>query len=320
MNTPLPESAITQIESHASDTNTYTVILFYHFAPISDPNSVVTDMRKICTQESIRGRIILSEEGINGTCAGTHHAIQAYKEFLRQLPGFSTVWFKEQTITHIPFPKLSIRVRSELVTLRMGELPVDQGGIHLSPTQVNELATHSNVVFLDTRNEIESRIGKFAGAITPAIKTFREFPQIITELDKYKDHHIITYCTGGIRCEKATVLLKKNGFKHVYQIDGGIYNYCTQYPSGLFKGTCFVFDDRMKIGFGEKTATHLDQAIPDESLISTCEFCHKKTARVVNDERVSERVLRVCCESCDAQLDISRLRSAQQIKERLAQY
>jgi UPF0176 protein len=298
-----------------SDSQPYCVILFYHFAPIAHPQEVMQHMRTLCQTHSILGRIILSQEGINGTCAGTPRAIEHYKTFVQSLPGYQNVWFKEQAITHIPFPKLAIRVRKELVTLNAGELPVSQGGIHLTPQQVQEFAKDPDVIFLDTRNEIESRIGKFKGAITPPIRTFREFPAYVDSLNQYKDKKIITYCTGGIRCEKATVLLKQRGFKHVYQIEGGIYHYCTQYPNGLFEGTCFVFDDRMQIGFGTQKAVHSLEDIPHESLISNCEFCQKKTARVVNDERVPHRVLRVCCEDCDQAYDISRVRKAQPTKE-----
>jgi UPF0176 protein len=288
------------------------VILFYKFAKVDKPVEFVEEQRGFCQAHNLLGRIIISGEGINATLAGDAADIEAYKTMMHAIPAFKDTWFKEQEIAHKPFPRLQCRYREELVTLRAGDLPIEQGGAHLSPSQVNEMANDPDVVFLDARNEIESRIGKFKDAITPNIKTFRDFPTVVEDLKGLKDKKIITYCTGGIRCEKATVLLKNAGFKNVYQIDGGIYNYCQQFPNGHFQGTCFVFDDRMQIGWGNDKAVKLEQEVPLDKVISHCEFCQIKTPRVVNDERILERKLIVCCTDCDTKLDISRLRTTQE--------
>lgn len=290
------------------------VLLFYKFAKIKDPQKLCDEMKIFCKARELLGRILISDIGINGTCAGNDVDIEMYKKYMKEKKEFKDIWFKEQTIDSQPFPKLSIRVRQELVTLRVPGITADNGGKHLEPSEVNDLVKKygKDVIFFDTRNEIESRIGKFKDAVAPNIKTFRELPELLPQYAHLKDKHIITYCTGGIRCELATVLFKKAGFKNVYQINGGIYNYCQQYPNGLFEGTCFVFDDRMQIGWGNDHAVKLEQEMPKERIISNCEFCNCKTARVVNDERHLNRVLRVCCESCDKKMDISRIRTPEE--------
>ncbi|HLP79504.1 MAG TPA: rhodanese-related sulfurtransferase [Acidobacteriota bacterium] len=290
------------------------VLLFYKFVKIKDPQKLCDEMKVFCKARNLLGRILLADMGINGTCAGADEDIAAYKKYMHEKKEFKDIWFKEQSIEQQPFPRMSIRVRPELVTLRIPDLHPSAGGKHLEPSQVHDLINKfgKDVVFLDTRNEIESRIGKFKDAVTPNIKTFRDLPAALPALENLKDKHVVTYCTGGIRCEVATALLKKEGFKNVYQINGGIYNYCQQYPNGLFEGTCFVFDDRMQIGWGNDAAVKLEEEMPTDKIISSCEFCGKKTARVVNDERVLDRVLRVCCKECDKKLDLSRLRTPQE--------
>lgn len=290
------------------------VILYYHFAKVANPQELVDKTRAFCQEKQLLGRILISEQGINGTLGGSDLAIDAYKKWFSEQPGFEKVWFKEQQVDHNPFPKLAVRKRKELVTLRRNVDPKD-GGKHISPAQVNELAKQDNVVFFDARNEIESRVGKFHNAICPDIKTFRELPKA---LEKYKEElkgkKVIMYCTGGIRCETASVLMKELPVDDVYQIDGGIYNYCTQYPDGLFEGACYVFDDRMQIGFGKQAATLDEEKLSKDKLISECEFCGDKCARVVNDERYLQRVQRVCCKECDKKNDISRLRTKEERK------
>jgi len=290
------------------------VLLFYKFVRIKNPQALRDEMEVFCKARELLGRILISADGINGTCAGADEDIEFYKKYMHAKKEFKDLWFKEQPITVQPFPKLSIRVRKELVSLRMEGIHPSAGGRHLDPQEVHDLIAKygDDVVFFDTRNEIESRIGKFKNSITPPIKTFRDLPGILEQYSHLKKKHIITYCTGGIRCELATAVFKKAGFENVYQINGGIYNYCQQFPNGLFEGTCFVFDDRMQIGWGNDSAVKLEEEMPHEKIISHCEFCNKKTARVINDERHLERVLRVCCSDCDLKLDISRIRTAEE--------
>ncbi len=299
----------------------YTVLLYYKFVPINNPQELVEQMRSFCQKQNLLGRIIIAKQGINGTVSGTPNDIRAYKEYMYAKPEFSDIWFKEQEFDENPFPKLKIRHRKELCTLRAGDLDPKDGGTHLEPSQVNELVKKhgDDVVFFDARNTYESKIGKFENAICPDIQTFYELPDKIPQyLESLKNKKVIMYCTGGVRCETASVLFKKAGITDVYQINGGIYNYCTQYPDGLFKGACFVFDDRMEISWDENGKPILVSEMKEDAIISHCEFCNVKTARVVNDERYLERVATVCCEACDLKLDISRMRTKQERKEMLA--
>ncbi len=266
-------------------------------------------MTELCEPPQIIGRILIAEEGINGTCAGSVEATDAYKEYMKQKQEFCDIWFKEQEVSHIPFKKLQIRARKEIVALGVEDLDPQEGGVHLKPAEVNKMVEEDNsVVFFDVRNEVEAKVGRFENAITPKIEFFRELPAVVDQYEDLKEKKVILYCTGGIRCEKASALFKKKGFKNVYQIEGGIYNYCNQYPNGHFKGTCFVFDDRMQIGFEEGVQVQEEQEVPDEKIISHCDFCNGKTKRVVNDERNNGHHLVICCEKCDKELDISRIR------------
>jgi UPF0176 protein len=282
----------------------YQVILYYKFAPVSNPAEFVTLHKAQCHE--LKGRVIIAQEGINGTLAGTLEAITSYKKWLTSQAGFEDVWFKEQSIERIPFPKLSIRARPELVTLRV---PIShETGAYVSAKELHELIQKDEVVLFDARNEIESKIGTFKNAITPNTKTFRDLPQKLKEYSHLKDKKVVMFCTGGIRCEKATALAKDMGFNNVHQLHGGIYAYCQAYPQGFFEGTCFVFDDRMQIGWKDQNTVLEQQDVPVSRLISVCEYCNTPTARVINDERVPERVLRICCQNCDLRQDISRLR------------
>lgn len=290
----------------------YKVLLFYKYITLKDPAALVAEMKAFCEQHKLLGRILIAEEGINGTCAGTPQATDAYKTYMRQKQEFGDIWFKEQDVSHVPFKKLQIRARKEIVALGVEGLDPQKGGVHLKPAEVNKMVDegkkNSSVVFFDVRNDVEAKVGRFENAITPKIEFFRELPSVIDQYENLKNKKVILYCTGGIRCEKASALFKKKGFEHVYQIEGGIYNYCNQYPDGHFKGTCFVFDDRMQIGFEDGLQVQEEQEVPDEKIISHCDFCNAKTKRVVNDERHNGHHLVVCCEDCDKALDISRIR------------
>lgn len=289
----------------------YSVLLFYKFAKVSDPKKLCEDHREFCEKHNILGRIIIAKEGINATMSGRIDDIREYKNWLITVKGFEDTWFKEQVVEKHLFPKLSCKVRDELVTMRAGDIDITKTAPHVTPTQLNEMIEKGEVILFDGRNEIESRIGKFKNAITPMAGTFRDFITLLKDYDHLKDKKIVTYCTGGIRCEKLTVIMKDMGFKDVYQLDGGIYNYCNQYPNGHFEGTCFVFDDRLQVAWKDGSKL-LNEEELDSKAISHCEFCNKKTSRVIDDERFLNRVMRVCCSDCDKKLDISRLRTKEE--------
>ena len=211
------------------------VILYYIFTPLSDPAAIKIWQRNLCEGLNLKGRIIVSPHGINGTLGGDINDLKKYIKQTRSYEGFNKIKFKWSDGTGNDFPKLSVKVRPELVAfgnpheIKVGKNGVVGGGKHLKPAQVEELVEKrgSDVVFFDGRNAFEAKVGRFKNAVIPNTSTTRDF---VAELDsgKYdhlKDKPVVTYCTGGIRCEVLSAVMKTRGFKEVYQIDGGIFTY-----------------------------------------------------------------------------------------------
>lgn len=258
------------------------IILYYGFAPVSDPEAVRLWQEALCASLDLKGRILISRHGINGTLGGEVKAIKSYIKKTKQYPGFKNIDFKWSEGTGKDFPRLSVKSRPELVSFGVPEeieVTVDGivgGGKHLKPKEVNELVAKKgkDVVFFDGRNAYEAKVGRFKDAIVPDIRTTKDF---ITELDsgKYdhlKDKAVITYCTGGIRCEILTTVMKKRGFNEVYQIDGGIVRYGEKFGDrGLWEGSLYTFDARKTIDFSAST-----------KLIGKCDFCSSPTKQFVN--------------------------------------
>lgn len=265
----------------------HIILLYYKYTPIEKPEQFMREHRALCTSLHLKGRIIIAHEGINGTVSGTEEATKAYMAAMHALPQFSDMEFKLGDDNEPAFPKLSIKVRDEIVTLQ-APIPVDMKNAapYIEVDEMHEvLKNNKDVVIVDARNEYESRIGKFENAIALDIDNFRDFPKKSLEtLEQYKDKEIITYCTGGIRCEKASAFLTQNGFK-VRQLHGGIIKYIQKYQEG-FDGHCYVFDKRVSVKANDK-------------IISVCEYCDTKTARYINckNDRCHRQL--VCCENCD---------------------
>ena len=251
----------------------------------------------LCTSLDLRGRILVSPHGINGTVGGPMSAVKKYVRRTRDYPLFKDTDFKWSEGTGDDFPRLHVRERPEIVTFGVPEeIKVDEhgivgGGIHLSPHQVNELvAMRSDAVFFDGRNAYEAEIGRFRGAIVPDVDTT---PGFIAEIESGKYDHlkhrpIITYCTGGIRCEVLSVLMKNRGFAEVYQIDGGIVRYGETFGNkGLWEGSLYVFDGRSTVTFG-KSAT----------ILGRCAHCCAPTDQFTNCANQSCRARTLLCESC----------------------
>lgn len=242
------------------------IALYYHFAPIQDPQAVALWQKELCKRLELTGRIIIAPQGINGTVGGNIKAVKEYVKSTRAYPAFQGLEVKWSEGSDADFPRLSVKVKPELVAFgRPEEIQVQHGNQvlgtakHLSPQEVNELvskreAQGNPVTFFDGRNAFEAQIGKFKNAVVPDTTTTRDF---IAELesgkyDHLKDQPIITYCTGGIRCEALTVLMANRGFKELYQIDGGIVRYGEAFgDNGLWEGSLYVFDDRMRIDFSD---------------------------------------------------------------------
>lgn len=278
------------------------VLLFYGFAPLADPDAIRLWQHTLCDSLDIRGRIIVSPHGINATLGGDVVTLKTYVKATRAYAPFKDIDFKwsegraRDDGTTADFPRLSVRVREELVTFGApDELEVDasgvvDGGQHLTPAQLHELVASKDVVFFDGRNRIESAIGHFAGAVLPPVETTREFVAALDSgaYDHLKDRPVVTYCTGGIRCEVLTPLMRKRGFREVYQLDGGIATYGEAYgDDGLWEGSLYVFDDRIRMDFSDHTA-----------LVGTCDVCGDATNDVVDCGDVSCVRQMVRCPSC----------------------
>ncbi|GAA1956192.1 rhodanese-related sulfurtransferase [Agromyces allii] len=282
------------------------ILLYYAFAPLADPDAVRLWQRDLAESLGLRGRILLSKDGINGTLGGEMRALKRYVRKTREYPAFKHIDFKwsegtglDEQGTTLDFPKLSVKVRDEIVSFGApGELRVDGegvvgGGTRLSPDALHELVAErgDDVVFFDGRNALEAAIGRFAGAIVPDVETTRDFVEELDsgKYDELKGRPVVTYCTGGIRCEVLSSLMTSRGFGEVYQLEGGIVRYGERYgDDGLWNGSLYVFDGRGSIDFSDHTA-----------VIGSCAVCGSATKRTVNCTDVSCRTQLVVCESCD---------------------
>ena len=244
---------------------TYSVILYYKYVSIDDPEAVRLQQRALCERLCLKGRVLLAHEGINGTLAGTTEAIDAYIAAMRTSGYFHDMSYKRDATATVPFPRLRIKVRPEIVSLGI-EVDLGETAPKLTPAQFHAAIKDPSVVLFDARNNYESAIGKFAGAVTPDIELFKDLPGALEDYAELKDKTVITYCTGGIRCEKASALMRRQGFNDVYQLEGGIIEYAKAYPEGAFEGECFVFDERMNVAFNEVPA-----------LLGRCRLCEAPT-------------------------------------------
>ncbi|MGA0410999.1 MAG: rhodanese-related sulfurtransferase, partial [Candidatus Nanopelagicaceae bacterium] len=240
------------------------IILYYGFAPVTDPEAVRLWQTTLCDSLGLKGRILISKHGINGTLGGDMSALKKYVKQTKQYPGFKKIDFKWSDGTGDNFPRLSVKVRDELVSFGVAdEIEVDlsgviNGGTHLTPEEVHQLidAKGDEVVFFDGRNAYEAKVGKFKNAVVPNVKTTKDFVAEIEsgKFDHLKKKPIVTYCTGGIRCEILSTVMKKRGFEEVYQIAGGIVRYGEKFADkGYWEGSLYTFDGRMTVDFSDDT-------------------------------------------------------------------
>lgn len=274
------------------------VILYYKFVPVPDPAMTVRWQKELCSRLGLKGRVIVSKHGINGTLGGDIENLREYKREMNRSVIFKGIVYKWSDGTGSDFPRLSIKVRDELVAfkapdeIKVDERGVKNGGKHLKPEAVHKLVEErgDEVVFFDGRNKYEAEVGRFKNAVVPETETTRDFIKELEsgKYDNIKDKPIVTYCTGGVRCEALSVLMKNRGFKEVYQIDGGIVKYGEKYgDDGLWEGTLHIFDDRMNHRFSDKAKD-----------IGTCVHCNGKTSNYENCSNVACNKLVLMCESC----------------------
>lgn len=225
------------------DDQPFVISTFYKFFNVEDKVSLQKKTKEFLMERSIFGTILIANEGINATMAGSRDSIDEMYDFVYDIAG--EILFKESYSSNPPFQRLKVRVKKEIVAL--GVEVKSETGYRVSPTEWDELISSDDVVILDTRNDYEYSVGTFKGAINPNTKSFRELPDWTLENIKDKEKKIVTFCTGGIRAEKFTSYMKDQGYKNVYQLDGGILGYFakTGNKNNLWKGDCFVFDERL---------------------------------------------------------------------------
>ncbi len=273
------------------------IILFYKFVPVADPDTVMFWQRTLAEKLNLKGRILISPHGINGTLGGDLKSLKLYTSQMNTHPQFKGIKYKWSNGGTEHFPKLKVKVKPEIVAfdaadeIIVGENGIENGGKHLKPAALHKLVEErgEDVIFYDGRNMYEAQIGRFKNAVIPKTVTSRDFKDDLEngEISKYKDKPVVTYCTGGIRCEILSAMMKNRGFEEVYQMDGGIVKYGEKYKdNGLWEGKLFVFDDRMKMGFSDKAED-----------IAECEKCGKKTSNQINSTNI-RRKLHVMCEDC----------------------
>lgn len=276
----------------------HKILLYYIFRPLGDPQAISLWQRKLCESLDLRGRILVSEHGINGTVGGEIEGLLSYIKQNKEYPPFREIEYKWSEGHRDDFPRLKVKARSEVVGFGIpNEIKVDAhgivgGGQHLSPVEVHDLveARGGDVTFFDGRNAFESRIGRFTGAVIPEANTTHDF---IAEIESGKYDHlkskpIVTYCTGGIRCEILSSAMKSRGFEEVYQLDGGIVKYGEAFGNkGLWEGSLYVFDRRMAVDFEESVEA-----------IGECAHCDGFTKTFYNCSSDWCRELTLVCDSC----------------------
>ena len=280
------------------------VSAFYHFTRFDDPSALRGPLLSVLSAHDVLGTVLLAHEGVNGTLAGSRAGIDAAMDALRALPGCAALEHKESHADGMPFYRLKVRLKKEIVTLGVeGVDPVANVGTYVDPAEWNDLISNPDTIVIDTRNDYEVGIGTFAGAINPQTPTFRDFPKWFeahrAELEGKK---VAMFCTGGIRCEKSTAFLKSEGIDDVYHLQGGILKYLENVPEdqSSWQGECFVFDQRVSVGHGLALGTWnmchaCRMPIDDADMASehyikgvSCPLCHDKTS-AAQKQRYTER-------------------------------
>lgn len=265
------------------------ILLFYKYTEFEYPERILKWQRQICNDLKLTGRIILAKEGINGTVGGSDDACEIYKKIMLNHPQLNDMDIKESFGDAASFPRMRIVIKDEIVRLGTEKANVKNTGVHLTPEQTHALLANkpSDLIILDTRNKFEAEIGAFEGAVIPDIRHFRDFPAYIEEhLDQFKDKQVLMYCTGGIRCERASAYLKeKHVAKEVYQIQGGIHRYAEQYPDGYFRGKNYVFDGRIAMKV-------------NDDIVGKCSLCTAPCDDYINCANATCNRHVIACGSC----------------------
>lgn len=272
--------------------NKYFVYTFYDFIKIIDKKSLKLEIDNFIKSKSIRGTILLADEGINASISGNKKDLENIIEFIKKKINIKTLNLKVNETDFLPFNKFKVRLKKEIVSLGKGKIEVNKNtAIRVNPLNWNKIVRDTNTILLDVRNKFEIAIGKFENSLNLNTVSFREFPSKIVSEKFNKDAKVAMYCTGGIRCEKASAYLRSIGYKNLYQLDGGIINYLEYYKEKkhetLWSGECFVFDDRVTIDQNLKKGNYLQcygcrMPLSEDDLISdkyikgiVCPNCYK---------------------------------------------
>ena len=242
-------------QEHAPISNQPVVVAaLYHFARLSGHEALQEPLAELCDRMGTKGTLLLAREGINGTIAGSRAAIDAVLAHLHAIPGLETLEHKESGAHKMPFRRMKVRLKQEIVTMGVADIdPLEDVGAYVDPKDWNRLIADPDTIIIDTRNDYEVAIGTFANAINPETRTFREFPDWVEQAGiEDKSKPIAMFCTGGIRCEKATAFMRSKGYENVYHLKGGILKYLENVPEeeSLWQGSCFVFDERVSVTHG----------------------------------------------------------------------
>ncbi len=279
----------------------YQIILFYKYIHINDPEAVKNWQIEICARLGLKGRCIVATEGINATFEGTEDNINQYIKELQNDNRFLGIHFKLSFGNGNSFPKLSVKVRKEIVSLHLGACDINPNeitGIHLKPEELHSWFMNKNkkparnassiadaggeFYIIDMRNAYEHKVGHFENSILPPIENFRDLPKVVEKIAHLKNKTVLTVCTGGVRCEKASGFLITQGFTDVYQLDGGIVSYMEKYPNEDFQGKLYVFDGRITMGpprLGE-AGFYTDNV--EHKIIGKCDACKGESENYIN--------------------------------------
>lgn len=272
----------------------YQILLYYCYAKIENPEEYREQHHLFCIENNIRGRIIISDEGLNGTVSGLKADTVKYMEYIHADPRFVKTEFKIDANEGHAFTKIHVRYKPEIVHSALRHLdPNVRTGKHLEPTEFRKMKDQEDVVILDVRSNYEHELGHFKNALTLDIDNFRDFPEKVKELEHLKGKKILTYCTGGIKCEKASAYLLEQGFEDVYQLHGGIIKYGKEAEGADFEGKCYVFDNRI--------AVEVNSVNPN--VISRCHICEEASDRMVNCANAACNIHVAICESCGTKMD-----------------
>lgn len=272
--------------------NNYQVLLYYKYVDIEDPQAVMEEQKALCEELVLKGRIIVATEGINGTLEGTVENTEKYISEMNKIPAFNDINYKKSPGNGNAFPKLSVKVRPEIVSAYMPELnPNKITGKYISADELHKWFEEKREFYIvDMRNDYEYNAGYFEGSMFSGFSNFRDLKSATKNLAHLKDKTVVTVCTGGVRCEKASGFLVQEGFADVYQLKDGIQTYMEKYPNKHFKGKLYVFDGRITIGFNTNS--------PEHEIVGRCLLCNKPSDSYVNCANEKCHKHFICCEDC----------------------